>query len=1061
MISATQQPLNPLQRAYLMGRNGQVPLGGVAMHDFRQFYCDLSLEELTSALHALAEQHAALRTVIDENQYTQSVREEVVLNIDHCDLSQHSKADATQEVERLVEQHSHSILPLDKPLWRMCLIQLPKALLSKTWQQDSSGALLLTSFDGLILDGHAISVLLNTLFNKEPYSPSAIANNTPPSYFANTPNDQNYWQDKLANIDEVITLPWKRDLEGIFNPDYKREGILLPHPFWQSLAKLGAQHQLLPNSVLTAALFEVLALWANEHKLLVSMPISNSIMHKELGNHSSFIAISYRSSADKGFVEKAKGIQIDVLEAMAHTSFSGVELGKALVKKTAKLVTLPVAITNGLSWSNDPYQRAKYVSGLTQTPQLALDIRISKTANNEIAIDFDYAVQALPEMVIQQMLQTLEHYLRTLSQTENLQNITVPSLFNRPQNRTDEADHDSNNLVESSDKNQLAEELSPQVEDYLTKIKGHLTAANNPRSALICDDKAISYQTLGKQIAKVIHQLTLANLKQGDAVAICLPKSPEHIAVTLACSLANMLWLPVDMDSPDERIQYMVTNCQANLIITDRELDYGIDTLNIHEILNNPELSEELTCEPVFSAEPGYYLYTSGSTGLPKCVVMNHKATANVVEITNQRWNLSQDDVLFSATPLHHDMSVYELFGAMSLGATLVVPTPEQVKSAMDWARLVEQHKVTVWSSVPAIVDMLLACAQPEQLVSLKLVSQGGDYVKTTVINQLREYLPNARLFSIGGPTETTIWSIWHEISSEDTQVIPYGDSLKHNRYYIINEQGQHCPHFVIGTIYMSGVNLANGYLKDGVINQNDFDIIKTPEGKSVRVFKTSDRGYFREDGKIIFSGRKEGYLKVRGVRIASSEVELSLTQHPAIRDAIAMSCVNPQYKTSELVAAYVTEKQQKVDSSELRRFLQSKLPASHIPSRWLALDSFPLTRNRKVDRKHLQVVAEQELYQTYGASSATISKPATTNTPLETAVIKAFAETLETDPSAISKQTEIMSLGLRPKQLGQIAKRLSEETQGEVSLYTLAKASTLNDVITSIKAQNSQAEAI
>lgn len=1050
MNHTIQHPLNPLQRAYLMGRNGQVPLGGVAMHDFRQFYCDLSLKELTTAMRALAQQHSALRTVIDETQYTQTVLEDVVLNIDHYDLSQHSETDAEQELERLQEQYSHNILSLDNPLWRMCLIQLPPAL-----QQDTFSALLLTSFDGLILDGYAISVLLNTLFNQEPYEPSTMTSNTPPSYFANTPAAQNYWENKLADVDEVVTLPWKRDLEGIFSPHYKREGILLPHPFGQSLAKLGAPHQLLPNSVLTTALFEVIALWANEHKLLVSMPISNSIMHKELGNHSSFIAINYRPSTDKGFIEKAKGVQIDVLEAMTHTSFSGVELGKALVKKTAKLVTLPIAITNGLSWSNDPYQRAQYVSGLTQTPQLALDIRISKTTNNEIAIDFDYAEQALPEMVIQQMLQTLEHYLLTLSQVENLHDIVTPSLFSCPQNHTEEIHS------KDSDESDSENAQSSNVEDYLAKIKSYLTAKDNQRKALICDDKAISYQTLGKQIAKIVHQLTLADIKQSDVVAICLPKSPEYIAVTLACSLANVLWLPVDMDSPAERLQYMVTNCRADLIITDRPLDYGINTLNIHEILANPELSEELTCEPVFSAAPGYYLYTSGSTGLPKCVVMNHKATANVVEITNKRWNLNQDDVLFAATPFHHDMSIYELFGAMSLGATLVVPTPEQAKSAMDWARLVEQHKVTVWSSVPAIVDMLLACAQPEQLASLKLVSQGGDYVKTSVINQLREYLPNARLFSIGGPTETTIWSIWHEITPEDTQVIPYGDSLKHNRYYIINEQGQHCPHFVIGTICMSGVNLANGYLKDGVINQKDFDIIQTPESKSVRVFKTSDRGYFREDGKIIFSGRKEGYLKVRGVRIASSEVELSLTQHPAIRDAIAMSCINPQYKTGELVAAYVTEKQQMVDSRELRRFLQSKLPASHIPSRWLALDSFPLTRNRKVDRKHLQVITEQELYQTYGTSEATVSKPAptSTNTPLENTVIKAFTEAVETSTRTINPQTNIMSLGLRPKQLGQIAKQLSKDTQSEVSIYTLAQATTLNDVIISIKVKNSQVE--
>lgn len=1066
-----QRPLNPLQRAYLMGRNGSVPLGGVAMHDLREFACDFTPEELEATVRRMAERHPVLRSFIDENTFEQKVLADVVLNIEVIDLTAKTAKDAQQEVDNLRQRYLHTILPLDQPLWRMRLIQLPKEL-----SKEGKPARLFISFDGLTVDGYAISVLLNELFNPE-YEFKPASSMPPTSYFDKTPADEAYWLAKLDEVQETVTLPWKRDLEGINASTYKREGIVIPHTAWQSILSLGAKSQLLPNSVLTTALFEVVSLWANENYLLLSMPISNSIVQPKLGNHSSFIVVNYDANGEQdGFVAKAKSVQKDVLEAMSHTTFSGVELGKTLVKKTAKLVTLPVTVTNGLSWGTDDYQRAEYLGGITQTPQLGLDIRIHQRANKDIAIDFDYAEEALPAIVVTQMLHTLKQHLLDLSQAATLDDVSIPRLC---------VGDSLKGTYQEKSIGKEAENAAATVEDYLAQIKANLYGKQTTKAALIYDDKAISYQELGVHVAKVAAQLMALNLNKGDdsqlasSVAICLPKGPEHVAVTLACSLTNIIWLPVDMTSPDERIQYIVNNSRADLIITDRELAASIkgdiNTLQISDILSNQNLADTLDYDAVFDGEPGYYLYTSGSTGMPKCVVMNHRATANVVEITNKRWELTEEDVLFAATPFHHDMSVYELFAAMSLGSTLVVPTPDQAKSAVDWARMVEQYKVSVWSSVPAIVDMLLTCAEPKQIQSLKLVSQGGDYVKPTVIDKLRSYVPHARLFSIGGPTETTIWNIWNEISSEDTDVMPYGYDVDNNRCYIMNDKGQHCPNYVVGTICASGVNLSNGYLKDGEINQNDFTTITTPEGEQVRVFTTSDQGYFREDGKIIFAGRKAGYLKVRGVRMASAEVELAMTKHPAIWDTIAMACVNPQYNVSELVVAYVVEKSvrdknQDVSTNELRQFLQKSLPASHIPSRWLPLESFPLTRNKKVDRKRLNEMAEQQLYQQYtgaqGARAAqAIKTPTAAKTPiakspsngasseLERTVLKVFSDITQEPLTSLNGETPVLSLGLRPKQLGEIAKALSEETKLNVTLFNLAKASTISEVVEIVSA--------
>lgn len=1028
-----KEPLNPLQRAYLMGRNAAVPLGGIAMHDFREFRCQFSEPELKEIMLPLVKKHSVLRTYIDDVALEKHIYDEANLNINFHDYSQNTQAEADKQINELRQHSSQSQLPLEKSLWEMTLVQIPVQDC-----EDKATSILFTRFDGLIIDGYAISIILNELFNGEDKHKPIKMRQMPVSYFENLESDKSYWKEKLDTIEEVISLPWKQDLDRITSSSYKRQGFVIPETNWKSILALGAKQRLLPNSILTTALFEVLSLWTSDNTVLVSMPISNSILHSDLSNHSSFIALAYENSEQIGFIDKARALQKDVLEAMGHTSFSGVELGKMLLRQTGKLVSLPVAVTNGLSWGSSAYQNVEYMSGITQTPQLALDIRIHQTANNDIAIDFDYAEQALSDLLINEFLQTLEGYLIQLSEIDDSEKIALPSV-------------DVKKTAEIALPWQDLKADSEQVQDYLTQIKQNLYDNHIENTALIYDDKAISYRELGINVAKVANKLSSLNIQRGDVVAICLAKSPEHIAITLACSLANIIWLPIDMDSPTERIQFMLNNCRADLMISDQDLGLGIKTLNIHDTLNDKNLSDTLVGDLVFDGEPGYYLYTSGSTGTPKCVVMNHLATANVVEETNKTWNLTRNDVMFSATPFHHDMSVYELFAAMSLGASLVVPTKEQAKSGMDWARLVETHKVSVWSSVPAIVDMLLVCADPRQLATLKLVSQGGDYVKPTVIDKLRRYLPHARLFSIGGPTETTIWNIWHEITAQDIDIIPYGSSFKFNRYYIMNDKGQHCPSLVSGTLCASGVNLANGYLKDGVINQTDYETLTTPEGQQVRVFKTSDRGFFREDGKIIFSGRKQGYLKIRGVRIASSEVELGMTKHPLVRDAIVMACTNPQYQTSEMVVTYVTEGEADISIAELRHFLKAKLPNSHIPSRWLAVDEFPLTRNKKVDRKRLKEMAEAQFYDiklptdvVVNTQSKAQAKPISS---LETQVINAFCDVLGLSEESVTGDTEILSLGIRPKQLGLIAKHLSKNMNLDVNLYTLAKATNLTDV--------------
>ncbi|MGP4120607.1 MULTISPECIES: AMP-binding protein [Psychrobacter] len=616
--------------------------------------------------------------------------------------------------------------------------------------------------------------------------------------------------------------------------------------------------------------------------------------------------------------------------------------------------------------------------------------------------------------------------------------------------------------------NQDAAFANVVLHDYLAAIKTNILVTPPDKTALIFADQSISYHEVGHHVAAIMAIFRQQGIRAGSVVAICLHKSPEHVYTTIACALMGIVWLPVDIQAPRSRIDYLLTNSRADFAVSQGPLSplsgiqitiINIDTARGH---NEPIDLRDWSCAYDLSRRPAYYLYTSGSTGKPKCVVLNNQATANVLQQTIAHWDITHNDVCMAITPFHHDMSVFDIFAPLSVAATLVIPTTEQQKDAGAWATLIAKHHITLWCSVPAIVDMLLTVSGHDQIKTLRLIAQGGDYIKPSMIALLKQTLPQARLFSLGGPTETTIWSIWHEILDDDQHTIPYGKALAHNQYHILNEQHAPCETGTIGTMYMSGINLSNGYLLDGEIHHNDFMPIETINGGVVMAFKMSDLGYYRDDGAIIFSGRKEGYLKVKGVRIAASEVENALSSHPGIHHVVVISCTNPNTEINELVALYTINNRhdtsntnrvskQHLSAIDLRVYLKDQLPSSHIPSKFLLIDDIPLTANSKVDRNKLLSLAQERLSIAPTPVIAGIPTDPSLSAEVIDTILPLFKSHLsehQTQIQTLGGNTQLLALNLKPKQLMTIATKLSQQLNVSLDFYSLVACKTLGEVM-------------
>ncbi|WP_196387393.1 amino acid adenylation domain-containing protein [Vibrio cidicii] len=1006
------KPLSTLQQAYLLGRGEQLPLGGVGMHDFREFHGTLAADFLQQRLASLVAHYPFLRTKIDQERLEQSVSDEHKVNLQRLDLSHLNLEHAQLRLQRLRHEYRQRVYDLNQSPWQVAVIEVPSGMF------EQGNTVVFTSVDALIADGRAISRFISDLFSHAELKPSEHIEEDAPSVATMElrQQDEAYWRDKLAKVTGAPNLPWRQPLSAIRCATYRRQSRRISPQALKTLSQLGAQERLFANSLLSSLVLESLSLWHDGSPLCVGLPVAIPKANQPLGNHSTFVALVYEAQRES-WLERAKRLQQDVVESLDHLHFSGVDLNRCLLNQTGATLAMPIVLTNTMSWSQPSLESGMhYVDGVTQTPQVAMDIRLGFDQQRHLLISIDYAEQALHEEMVTAWLDTLERMIAMIVERQSLQleSYQALSLAHYQSNR------DENEFVCSG---------------FLQRIHQHLYRGSEQAVAIVYDDQTITYRQLGEQVAQLRQHFVAQGLKPGQVVAICLPRSPEYVVSMLACALSGLIWVPIDVRSPAERLDYLLSNCEPAIIIASESLPQApapvwlIDTWLARDVAVNASLERDYAAASQ-DEKASYYLYTSGTTGKPKCVVLNNKATSHVIAQTMRRWQLTAQDVLMSVTPLHHDMSVFDLLGALTAGAKLVMPHAEHDKNALVWNQLVQQHQVSIWCSVPAILEMLLACEMVSHLKSLRLVAQGGDYIKPQTIAYLRRYYPELTLFSLGGPTETTIWSIWHQLTAQDVQQIPYGQPLPATQYYIVDDELRHCPPYKVGRIVTAGVNLSLGYLQNGQIGQSDFIDVVTPAGDKVRAFRTGDQGYYRQDGTIIFASRVSGYVKVRGVRVSLPDIEREVRQCPNLQEAIVLDFQEPTTQDTALVVLY-TSLQGRLESAAIRQFIQQRLPVSHLPNHYHQLASLPLSANGKIDRAKCKAEWLAQAHPPRFVSQ--LRGKEEHQTPIAqfdgdyAPILQAYAQALNVNVATLNPQSDWLDAGLRCRHLTLLTKALNQ----------------------------------
>ena len=503
----------------------------------------------------------------------------------------------------------------------------------------------------------------------------------------------------------------------------------------------------------------------------------------------------------------------------------------------------------------------------------------------------------------------------------------------------------------------------------VVKQPGHLAVVSGPHR--------LTYEQVFRAASRLADQLKKAGAAPNRLIPVVMKKGWEQAVAVLAIQLAGAAYLPVDASWPEERRRYLFDVSEAAVALTQPDLASflawpdSLSVISVEESLwEQPAPTSPVAFEPVQTpADLAYVIFTSGSTGAPKGVMIDHQGALNTILDVNERFAVGPQDRVLALSSLSFDLSVYDIFGLLAAGGTIVFPIDDDKRDPRPWLQLISDERVTLWNTVPALMEMLVNTrGWEESCQSIRLALLSGDWIPVSLPERVWSGVPSLKLISLGGATEASIWSVLYPIESvhPDWASIPYGQAMKNQGLQVLDANLQPCPESVPGEIYISGIGLAKGYYKSDAITRERF--LVHPE-TGLRLYRTGDLGRYLPSGDIEFLGREDLQVKINGFRIEINEIESALGKHPDVK-ACAIALLGQRGGAKRLAACVVGS--DSLDMDVLRQFLAAHLPEYMVPHIWKQLPQLPLTSNGKVDRKALAEVAAPETVPEPAADSDT-----------------------------------------------------------------------------------------
>ncbi|CAF3939902.1 unnamed protein product, partial [Adineta steineri] len=920
-----------IQLAYLVGREGVIELGHVSSFGYSEydFSSTFDIECFEQALNYLIQRHEALRLIFPSH-----TEQKILKIVPHYTISILNLDDIQSSQNHLIErreQLSHQIRPADQ--WPLFDFQITRFI-----RDDGYKIRLHFGIDILILDFWSHNLVLHELNQlycnlndtlvelKLSYRDYILAQQGW-KHTTIYSNDRQYWINRLKSFPLGPNLPLQCLPNEIHVQRHSNAETLLDQTLWQKLRKRITDYGLTPAGFLASIYALVLSKWSENKHFALNLPVFNRLpIHPQVnqiaGDFTTIIPLEINLDKVITYYEFLRTVQKQLWNDLEHISYDGVSFMRDLMQMhQTREILLPYVFTCGIDLEDireknvehNIFSDQKPVYAISQTPQVFID-HIVMEINGCLSINWTYVDNLFRKEMLNHMHDTFVDLLVKLASFDDLWQkfIFVPLPSEQQERRFD------------FNQTQWESNLKDKLLHSLVIKQAELT----PNAlAILSSQINLTYSQLMNRVYSLAYHLQQQQQQQtysNQLIAILMTKGWEQVVACLAILVSGGAYLPLDVDSPYDRLCSLIEETNITILLTQSHCKRAfphLTTVLVDTCATDDNYPTPFPIKQQSSTDLAYVIYTSGSTGKPKGVMISHQAVLNTILDMNSRLDISTNDRIFALSHLNFDLSVYDVFGMLIGGGTIVIANHEDYKNPQHWCDMIIQHQVTIWNSVPMLMQMFVEHLKYRNNHNnqLRHILLSGDRIPLFLPESIRATLgEQVTITSLGGATEASIWSIAYTLPKEiprEWKSIPYGIPLRNQQYYVYDIHLDDCPEWVIGELYIGGEGLANGYWNDQEKTQSSF-IIHPLTNK--RLYRTGDYGRFLPDGYIEFTGRKDFQVKVHGHRIELGEIEHHLQQHPDIQQAILKMDDKSQHLVGYVMRENHTIYNEEYDTTEI-----------------------------------------------------------------------------------------------------------------------------------------------
>ncbi|GAB4045355.1 non-ribosomal peptide synthetase [Spirosoma litoris] len=918
---------------------------------------------LEQAWHALVQRHESLHSAFSADGRQICVFDQLFIDLVYQDCSDKTPAEQEQIIEEYVRQDALYLFDLlNGPLAKVGLIKL----------SDTAHHFTITAHH-IVCDGWSLGIMLQDL--SELYSAytqhKVPALQEAPSYSQYAADQlqflasetyqqiEKFWVNQYKESVPVLDLPTDFARPTLRTYKIARRDYPMGGKLGLAVKKMGAKAGCSFVTTLLASFEVFLHRLTGQDDIVVGLPTSGQSATGYLGlvGHCvNLLPLRSFPRPELSFLSFLKQRKEDVLDAYEHQQLTFGSLLKkiSIVRDPSRIPLVPVifnvdmGLDDGVNFHGLDYQ---LISNPREYGAVDLFLNISGSSTTaELVLEWAYNTQLFKESTIDRMMGEFENVLEAVVENPS---ILIEDIL----------------LADQSEQIRKLTLWNDTQADYprTSSLQALLdkTAVTYPdKTALVfTKGQTFTYRELNEranQIAHAILQTGLGGTKQKAVVGVVLDRSPELVITLLAVLKAGAAYVPIDPEYPHDRVEFMLADSSASVLITAKKYHAAGQTANqttvilIEEVLAKLDTySKEAPNVLVAGSDLAYILYTSGSTGRPKGVLIEHHNLVNLLYSMIAWPGITKEDALLAVTTVSFDIAGLELFLPLLVGATLVLADAEMTKDGRALLEAVPAYQVSIIQATPVTYKMMLAAGW-EQRLPLKILCCGEPMSK-----DLAQKL-TARcgtLWNMYGPTETTIYSTGKQILASD-EIITIGRPIQNTQVYILDEHLNPLPEGSIGEIYLAGEGVARGYLNRPDLTKDKF--VPNPFEKSARrlMYRTGDLGKFMPDGEIHCLGRIDQQVKVRGYRIELGEIEHALITQPGVSEAVVVA--REERAGDQRLIAYIVNYPPLTNAAFMsqvliwRTKLQDVLPVYMVPTDFVSLPQLPITPNGKVDRNAL-----------------------------------------------------------------------------------------------------------